>query len=497
MNKVPAVISGSLSLALLVLTIVTCTRPIETTAKVVQASYEHRGEFTYAAYTAETPDTSSPLVLYTKIIDNLDMMFACSGPNTGSVSLSVSLEDQSTGWRKEIPVTTSGGPVYTFPLDLQYLLDLGNAINTEIGGRSNSYFLQITAVAGANPDALTATVEGTLNSSTLVWEEDGFRKVEKGFPGDDNLVRSAFGYRAKLIDNALFGPIVIERLPDIPEMKVIDSANTAPTSQVEYVKLGFAYRLLSNAKVQSVSNSLQMELTLSETDGWSKTYPLQTTEPSEIVNQDIYLDIGKLLALADANDEAAGGRASQDRQVTVNVRVHTIARTDQGVIDEVFQQQLSGKIGKLLTWSTQGEGGTNSLISTKTGQLTKTVTHINDTLRILRLVSIIALVIGIGAFAFFLIYYSRRNPRDVITRELKNNRKKYKELISEVDSFPQNGTQEKFIHVPSMDSLAKISNNSLKPILLKIEPDGHFYRVVDGQFTYQYEVIRERLNQDK
>jgi hypothetical protein len=491
MNKLPVFISGTLAVALLICTITFYLRPVETRTKIVQATYAHRGEFTSNIYTAEYGDTTSPLILYPKIVDNLEILFTCSGPNTDPVNISATLEDQSTGWQKEIPIAISKGPVYTFPLDIRQILDLGNTINTELGGRSNSYSLQITAVAGTGQNLITTTLEGTLSTSALAWKEDGFTKLERGFPGDDEVVRTAFGYRAQLTDNSLFGPIIIERLPDLPEFKATDSGISPSTEQVKFVKLGFTYRLLSNAKIQLERYVLQMELTMSEADGWTKTYQLRELVFDGPISQEIYLDITKLLAIADANDTEVGGRMAQDRQLTVNAKVHTIAHTEKGVIDEVFQQQLTGKMGKLMVWDTSDKGGNNLLVSTQNGQLATITTKIDNTVRIFRLIFVIALTLCIGAFAFLFIFFWKRTPRKVFMNELKTNYKKYKDLISEVENFPDNGSIENITNVLSIDSLAKISNNSLKPILLKIEQDQSLYRVVDGYLIYQYVLSRK------
>lgn len=77
--------------------------------------------------------------------------------------------------------------------------------------------------------------------------------------------------------------------------------------------------------------------------------------------------------------------------------------------------------------------------------------------------------------------------------ELKRNRKKYKELISEVTDFPEVKVEESIIDASSLEALVNISNNSLKPILLKVEPEKHIYWVSDGQTRYCYVVKDEEL----
>ena len=64
--------------------------------------------------------------------------------------------------------------------------------------------------------------------------------------------------------------------------------------------------------------------------------------------------------------------------------------------------------------------------------------------------------------------------------------KKYGELISEVTDFPQARKEETVIRVSSLEALANISNNSLKSILLKTQPDVHIHYVIDGLVRYEY-----------
>jgi len=46
--------------------------------------------------------------------------------------------------------------------------------------------------------------------------------------------------------------------------------------------------------------------------------------------------------------------------------------------------------------------------------------------------------------------------------------------------------EEVTIGACSLEALVNISNNSLKPILLKVEPDKHTYYVIDGLVRYEY-----------
>jgi hypothetical protein len=471
MSKLPLIIIGLLVIACLVMVTIAFANPTENSRQETLANYNHRGEFTYTAYSAAPPTANLPSnALFTKILKSINMTFAYTSPNPEPVDIQVFLADTNTGWQKQIPIILSGGPVYSFQLDIAGLLALGNTINTELGGRGGTYKISLVATVGRPADNLVLTLEGDLNASSLVWHEDGFSKVQKGFPGKDVLREAAFGYIAELTNNSLFGPITVERTAAVPVMIKLD--------------IGFNYQIISGVQVTSVVEDVLLDLTVSETGGWSKTYSLvPKVKKTGAFSLTVPLDIWELLALADANDIAAGSRTTVDRQISLSAQVHTLADTVVGVIDEDFSQQLTGKIGKTLSWDSTDKGGTNLLISTKAGKLTKTVREPDLSIQRLRLFS---LVLCVGIFFCIVFLFWRHKPQPALERELnlKRNLKKYSELISEVNEFPPVvGT---LVTATSLTSLVKISNNALKPILFKNEGDKYCFRVIDSAFTYEF-----------
>jgi hypothetical protein len=363
MTKRYLLLSGVLLICAIVFAVAAGVTPVEESTQVTLANYNHRGQFSYTAYGIPNPNSAGPAAtLYPKILESLEVLFACSSPQSDPPRFRLILEDKSAGWQKDIPTTVSAGPVFAFPLDVNGILKLGNTINTELGGRGGTYLLRVEATAGAGDEPLTAVLEGDLSASALAWHEAGFQKVERGFPGGDTLRWAAFGFRAKLTDNSLFGPIFIERTPADPKVSPVGQGQPLLTSKVEYVDIGLDYQFSSDSQVRSMAAKVQVDLTLSESGGWTKTYTLAgPVEKDGAFSLSIPVDIGKLVEMADRNDEEAGGRAAQDRQITVAAQVRTHALTDAGVIDEVFRQQLTGRIGKSVTWDAADKGGTSLL----------------------------------------------------------------------------------------------------------------------------------------
>ncbi len=113
--------------------------PAEKTIEVTVANYSHRGEFNYQAYSTSSlfSGQSAQLapVLFSQIIEEMKVLFSYSGPKTRAVEMKVILEDKNGNWQKEIPIETSGSTTVSFPLDLDEILELGNTINEQLGGR--------------------------------------------------------------------------------------------------------------------------------------------------------------------------------------------------------------------------------------------------------------------------------------------------------------------------------------------------------------------------
>jgi len=177
---------------------------------------------------------------------------------------------------------------------------------------------------------------------------------------------------------------------------------------------------------------------------------------------------------------------AKEQEITIFAQVHTIAETNYGTIDEVINYQLIGKMGETIEWAVV-EGGEEELTCVKTGTITKEITEPNLVVQQLRKSSLIGLAVSFPIFcALAVLYWMRRAKLSFLEKELNRNRKKYGELISEVSDFPSTRDGEIIIRAASLEALVNISNNSLKPILLKVEPDKHTYYVIDGLVRYEY-----------
>ena len=409
--------------------------------------------------------------------------------------MKVTLADKSGNWEKEIPIETTGGPIISFPLDLDEILELGNTISDNIsgklGGRGGSYLLRIVAEVPTESDPFKAILEGELDSSTLKWNEAGFNKIERGFPGGDDWRQAAFGYKVKLKENELFGPITLEREPDLQKAFAVDPGFAIFTPLVESLDIGFSYQFICDARINSLTEEVKAEMVVEEPGRWLKSFTLvPPTEKQGEFTINLPLDIGKLREMAESIDKGIGGIGVKEQEITIFAQVHSIAKTNSGTIDEVFSYQLKGKMGGLIEWEV-AKKGEEGLTLVKTGKITKAITEPNLvfqrlSIQRLRTYSLIGLGASLLIFCGLAVLYWWRRLKPSSLEELKRNRKKYGELISEVSDFPPTREGEVIIRASSLEALVNISNNSLKPILLKVQPDKHTYCVIDGLVRYEY-----------
>ena len=475
--------------------------PAEKTKEVVAAKYNHEGKFTYKGYSASnlfSGETAQPNpTLFPQIIEEMEILFSSSGIE-GDTEIKLILEDKGGNWQKEIPIKITGSSPVSFPLDLKEIILRGAIINAELKGEalgelteelekkllqgSPGFLLKIIAEAGTGKDLFAMTLEGDLSSTALKWKEEGFNKIERGFPGGDNWRQGAFGYRVKLKENELFEQTTLERKPELWKTSPVSPDFSLFTGLVESLDLSFNYQFKSDVRINSLEEETNVWMVMEEPGRWKKSFTLlPPTKKQAEFTLNFPLDIDKLGEIAGDINKEIGGKGGKEQEITIFAQVHTIAKTNAGIIDEVFDQQLKGKIGEKIEWPVVEK----DLTLTKEGTITKKVVEPNP----LRKFSLIGFGVSFPIFcALAFLYWRKRQKPSFLEEELKKNRKKYKELISEVTDFPPAREGEATIDASSLEALVNISNNSLKPILLRVEPKKHTYWVVDGLTRYRYVV---------
>lgn len=526
--KTGAILAGIVLVCSLIGVGVGLSLPSEKTKEVTLVNYSHQGEFSYKGYSTSnlfTSETAQPNpTLFPQIIEEMEILFSSSGIE-GDTNMKLILEDKNRAWQKEIPVKTAGSSSVSFPFNWKEIILLGETLNAELRGedlgklikpseeelaelseeelaelselkeeklketllgRGSVFQLKIIAETGRGSNLLVVTLEGDLSSSALKWKEEGFNKIERGFPRDDDWRQGAFGYRVKLKENELFGPITLERKPELPTVEAIAPDFTLFTNLVASLDVGFNYRFNANTQINSLEQKTEAWVVIEEPGRWKKTFTLSVPAKAQgEIALSFPFDIGGLQEMAAAVNKKIDGRGAKELEITIFTRVHTVARTDSGTIDEVFNHQLTGKIGETIEFG-------KDLISAKEGKITEIITEFNPVTQQLQKTSFIVLGVSFVAFCVLAYFYWKRRPApSFLKEELKRNRKKYKDLISEVTKLPATGEGETIIDTSSLEALVNISNNSLKPVLLKVEPEKHTYWVADGSTRYRYVVKEE------
>lgn len=475
--------------------------PKEKTREVILGNYSHNGRFTCNYYTAlitfPSRITQSTSILFPQIIEDMEILFEYSGPATDEVNVHVVLKDVGEYWQKEIFTETMTSEFISIPLDIDNILEIGNRINTELGWTSPRFNIEIIAEDESPEYPFIATLKGELSSSILEWEEGRFSHIERGFPGVDDWTKGSFGYKIRLKENEIFGPIILEKEPSLPNMVIADSSAPLTTDLIESMDINFAYQFDYNGDFDSFSE-IEIEMLIEDTGKWQRSFALLSSTANEnSFTITIPLDIDKLIEIAADADEDIGGRGTGEFGIIITAQVHTTAETDSGTIDEAYSHQLIGSVGERIEWlGAESPGGEITLVST--GNLTEEITEPNSVWQILRISSIVGLAVSllfVFAWAFFWwmgrkqTLSAREQLRKIVIlkeEELNRNRKVYDDLISEVQDLPQSIDGETVINVTTLKSLANISNNSLKPILLRDEVDRHIYCVIDGSVRYIY-----------
>jgi hypothetical protein len=191
------------------------------------------------------------------------------------------------------------------------------------------------------------------------------------------------------------------------------------------------------------------------------------------------IDIEYFTMVIDAIGQETGVRGSSPN-IVIKADVYTVAHTDLGTINEVYTQTLSGKLeantlsfDKVLSGSKLGSIGAPVSESSGGGS---------------RAPWIIGLVIALLALGYFGWSQTqlRVAPVSVGESEAARARKKYRQMMVDVEELPWAKPTETVIPLNSLDDLVRIADDLVKPVLHQVNEGQHTYCVIDGAIRYQY-----------
>ena len=169
------------------------------------------------------------------------------------------------------------------------------------------------------------------------------------------------------------------------------------------------------------------------------------------------------------------------RNFNIKADVHTIAQTDLGTVDEVYTQVLEGKLeGSTLTFGEE-------LTQSQSGSLGAATIPSGSERGGWKIPSLSGLVVALVALGFLGWKQRQLKPAGInVETEAARAKKKYKQVMVDIEGLPSVKPAETVIPLSSLDDLVRIADDLVKPVLHQSEEGRHTYCVVDGVVRYQY-----------
>ncbi|MDH4270279.1 MAG: DUF5305 domain-containing protein, partial [Dehalococcoidia bacterium] len=230
------------------------------------------------------------------------------------------------------------------------------------------------------------------------------------------------------------------------------------------------------------SQEVEITATIENPGKWSKSLvvmPETSREGSFTIPFSI--DMQYFTRVIDAIGQETGVPGTS-RNITIKADVHTVAQTDVGTINEVYTQTLNGKLeSNTLTFDKELSGSQSGTLggaaipgSSEEGRS--------------RTPWIICLVVALLALGYFGWSQTQLGVAMVSAGEAEATRagKKYRQMMVDVEELPGVKPTETVIPLNSLDDLARIADDLVKPILHWVEEGRHSYCVIDSGVRYLY-----------
>jgi hypothetical protein len=181
----------------------------------------------------------------------------------------------------------------------------------------------------------------------------------------------------------------------------------------------------------------------------------------------------------DTIGQETGVRGSS-HNIVIKAGVHTVARTELGTINEVYTQTLSGKLEEnTLTFDKELSGSKSGSIGAPVPEASGGGGS--------RAPWVIGLVVALVALGYFGWNQSQLKPAIVDTEaEAARARKKYKQVMVDIEELPSVKTDETVIPLSSLEDLVRIADDLVKPVLHQAEEGRHIYCIIDSGVRYLY-----------
>jgi hypothetical protein len=251
---------------------------------------------------------------------------------------------------------------------------------------------------------------------------------------------------------------------------------------IDNIKASFSYQFLCDRPIREQSQEVEVTVIIENPERWSRSLVVvPKTNKVGSFTISFPIDIQYFTMVIDAIGQETGVRGSS-YNIVIKADVDTVARTDLGTINEVYTQTLSGKLGsntltfdKELSRSQSGTiGGAAMPGASQEGRS--------------RTPWIIGLVVALLALGYFGWSQTRLGLATISAgeAEVARARKKYRQMMVDVEELPEVKPTETVIPLNSLDDLARIADDLVKPILHQAEEGRHSYCVIDSGVRYLY-----------
>ncbi len=518
------IICFALAGALLVASVVGLGYSAAPTEEIPAAKYEHRGQFDYTVYlkpnilygdvvlSEEEEEEEVPMVFFRDIIREVRLVFSYNFDSsqplanvTNEVVVSIIAENPGV-WQKEMPQLeeTQTGTEFTvdFPLNLGRLDSIVDDIEEDIGITSRERNFIIRAVVSTTAETtLGKTIEDefsyeltailTAKKLELKGDLDGSEEGSK--EGIRYEGRGRFDYEISLKPNKLYETDVIRsEAPPVAEPPLEPPASPKTLGPgllyfpgiIDNIKASFSYQFLCDRPISEQSQEVEVTVIIENPDKWSRSLVV-VPETSKVGSFTISfpIDIQYFTMVIDAIGQETGVRGSS-HNIVIKADVYTVARTDVGTINEVYTQTLGAKLeSNTLTFDEELSGSKSGSIG---GAAIPEASEEGGS----RAPWIIGLVIALLALGYFGWSQTqlRLAPVSAGEAEAARARKKYKEMMVDVEELPGVKPTETVIPLNSLDDLVRIADDLVKPVLHQAEKGRHTYCIIDSGVRYLYVV---------
>jgi len=499
--------------------------------EIPEVSYEHKGNFDYTVYLKpntlygefipleekepeETePVEEAPLVFFRDIIEDVRLAFSyrfdCDESTTSVTNdVTVTIIAENPGmWQKEMKELeeTHGGKEFRvdFPLSLSRLDSVVDDIEEDIGITSSRRNFVIRAVVHTTAktasgktieDDFSHEITAILGSKTLEMEGDLEGSGEGSEEGISYEEEGWFDYEVYLEPNKLYdsGVLRSEPLPVAPPPAPSPPAPPPLALQplgpglayfpniIDSIEASFSYQFDCDKPVREQSEEVELNIIMENPDKWSKSLVLVPKASKEgNFSLSFPIDLNYLTEVSDAIERETG--VGGMRNFNIKADVHTIAQTDLGTVDEVYTQVLEGKLeGSTLTFGEE-------LTQSQSGSLGAATIPSGSERGGWKIPSLSGLVVALVALGFLGWKQRQLKPAGInVETEAARAKKKYKQVMVDIEGLPSVKPAETVIPLSSLDDLVRIADDLVKPVLHQSEEGRHTYCVVDGVVRYQY-----------